>query len=69
MHHPMTMGDPLAPLTWTRALTTWRFSPITVALLALVLLLYLAAVAAARRNGTRWPLVRERIAEGVLRNV
>jgi putative copper resistance protein D len=58
MDHAMTAGDPLAPLTWARAFTTWRFSPVTAALLALALLVYLGAVAAARRGGTRWPLAR-----------
>lgn len=58
MRHPMDMGDPLAPLTWARAFTTWRFAPITTALLMLTLGLYLAAVISARRGGTRWPLAR-----------
>ncbi|MGI5224575.1 cytochrome c oxidase assembly protein [Actinoallomurus sp. CA-142502] len=58
MDHPMTMGDPLAPLTWGQAFTTWRFAPVTAALLTLALLLYLGAVVAARRGGTRWPLAR-----------
>jgi cytochrome c oxidase assembly factor CtaG len=54
----MHMDDPLAPLTWARAFTTWRFAPITAVLLALALLLYLTAVIAARREGTRWPPAR-----------
>ena len=54
----MHMDDPLAPLTWARAFTTWRFSPVTAVLLAFALLLYLTAVIAARREGTRWPLAR-----------
>lgn len=58
MHQPMDMSDPLPPLTWARAFTTWRFSPVTAALLALALLLYLAAVVAARRGGARWPPAR-----------
>ncbi|GAA4496621.1 hypothetical protein GCM10023191_038930 [Actinoallomurus oryzae] len=58
MDQPMTMGDPLAPLTWARAFSTWRFSPVTAALLALALLVYLGGVVAARRGGTRWPLAR-----------
>jgi putative copper resistance protein D len=54
----MHMDDPLAPLTWARAFTTWRFAPVTTALLALALLLYLAGAITARRGGTRWPYVR-----------
>jgi cytochrome c oxidase assembly factor CtaG len=50
--------DPLAPLTWARAFSTWRFATVTAILLALALLLYLAAVIAARRGGARWPLAR-----------
>lgn len=57
MTHP-GMDHPLAPLTWARAFTTWRFAPITTALLALALLLYLAGVIAASRGGTRWPRSR-----------
>jgi putative membrane protein len=56
MHHGM--DHPLAPLTWARVFTTWRFAPITTALLALVLLLYLAGVIAASRGRTRWPRTR-----------
>jgi cytochrome c oxidase assembly factor CtaG len=52
------MHDALAPLTWARAFTTWRFAPVTTGLLVLVLLLYAAGVVAARRGGTRWPAVR-----------
>ena len=58
MRHPMDMGDPLAPLTWARAFTTWRFAPITSVLLLLALGLYLTAVVSARRGGARWPLAR-----------
>jgi putative copper resistance protein D len=54
----MRMDDPLAPLTWARAFTTWRFAPITTVLLVFALLLYLTAVIAARRGGARWPLAR-----------
>src|SRR3569833_1407264 len=50
---PMPMGDPPAPLSWGRALTTWRFAPVTTAVLAAVLALYLAAVVVARRRGER----------------
>ncbi|MDN3354088.1 cytochrome c oxidase assembly protein [Actinomadura sp. DC4] len=50
--------DPLAPLTWARAFTTWRFSPVTTVLLAAALLIYLAGVIAARRDGPSWPLAR-----------
>jgi cytochrome c oxidase assembly factor CtaG len=55
--HP-GMDHPLAPLTWARAFTTWRFAPITTALLVLTLLLYLAGVIAASRGGSRWPRSR-----------
>ena len=58
MDHSMTMGGPLAPLTWAQAFTTWRFAPVTTALLALALLLYLGGVVAAHRGGTRWPIAR-----------
>lgn len=58
MDHHMDMSDPLAPLTWARAFTTWRFSPVTAGLLAVALLLYVAAVVAARRGGTRWSPAR-----------
>jgi cytochrome c oxidase assembly factor CtaG len=59
MHRPhMDMGDPLAPLTWARAFATWRFAPVTATLLVIALIVYLAAVIAARRAGTRWPLYR-----------
>jgi cytochrome c oxidase assembly factor CtaG len=54
----MPAGDPLAPLTWTRAFTTWRFAPVTTVVLLAVLLLYLAAVVLARRRGTRWSATR-----------
>ena len=53
MNMPMPMGDPLAPLSWGRAFTTWRFAPVTTAVLAAVLALYLAAVVVARRRGER----------------
>jgi cytochrome c oxidase assembly factor CtaG len=55
---PMPMDDPLTPLSWGRALATWRFAPITTAVLLVALLLYLAAVAAARRQGERWAVAR-----------
>lgn len=55
---PMPMDDPLAPLSWGRAFTTWRFAPITTAVLLVALLLYLAAVVAARRRGERWATAR-----------
>ncbi|MCO5968380.1 cytochrome c oxidase assembly protein [Actinoallomurus soli] len=59
MKHDMPgMHDMLAPLTWARALTTWRFAPITAVLVALALGLYLAGVLAARRNGRAWPVAR-----------
>ncbi|MEV5754460.1 cytochrome c oxidase assembly protein [Actinoallomurus sp. NPDC052308] len=45
----MPMHDALAPLTWARAFTTWRFAPVTTALLIAALLLYLAGVLAVRR--------------------
>ncbi|MEV5706158.1 cytochrome c oxidase assembly protein [Actinoallomurus sp. NPDC052274] len=48
------MHGALAPLTWTRAVTTWRFAPVTTALLIAALLLYLAGVLAVRR----WPVAR-----------
>jgi len=54
----MPMDDPLTPLTWGRALTSWRFAPITTMVLLAALLCYLAAVVAARRRGERWPLPR-----------
>lgn len=60
MNHDMNMpmDDPLAPLTWGRAFTTWQFAPITTAVLLAALLLYLAAVVVVRRRGGRWPLAR-----------
>jgi cytochrome c oxidase assembly factor CtaG len=58
MHSHMDMGDPLAPLTWARAFTTWRFAPITAVLVLIALALYLTAVISARRGGARWPLAR-----------
>jgi putative copper resistance protein D len=58
MNMPMPTDDPLAPLTWGRAFTTWRFAPITTLVLLTMLLLYLAAVVMARRQGERWPLAR-----------
>lgn len=54
----MPMDDPLAPLTWGRAFTTWRFAPVTTIVLLVGLLFYLAVVIAARRRGERWPLAR-----------
>ena len=54
MTMPMPMDDPLAPLSWGRAFTAWRFAPITTALLVTALLAYLAAVVAARRHGEPW---------------
>jgi putative copper resistance protein D len=54
------MGMGLAPLTWAKVFTTWRFSPITAILVAVALLCYVAgAVAVNRRgDGERWPLWR-----------
>jgi len=52
------MHDSLAPLTWARAFTTWRFAPVTTGLLALALLLYLAGVIAVGRDGRGWPYAR-----------
>lgn len=54
----MNMHDALAPLTWGRALTTWRFSPTATVLVVVALALYLLGVRAARRNGVRWPVAR-----------
>jgi hypothetical protein len=53
---PKPMDDPLAPLSWGRAFTTWRFAPITTAVLLVALLLRLAAVVAVRRRGERRPV-------------
>ncbi|GAB3959894.1 cytochrome c oxidase assembly protein [Actinoallomurus acanthiterrae] len=55
---PHDMHDMLAPLTWTRALTTWHFAPITAVLVAVALGLYIAAVLRARDGGERWPVAR-----------
>lgn len=52
------MHDALAPLTWARALTTWHFSPAAAVLVVVAFALYLLAVGAAHRGGTRWPVVR-----------
>ncbi|MFL6053333.1 MAG: cytochrome c oxidase assembly protein [Actinoallomurus sp.] len=52
------MHDMLAPLTWARALTTWRFAPVTAVLVAVALGLYIAAVLQARRSGRTWPVAR-----------
>ncbi len=52
------MHDALAPLTWGRALTTWRFSPTAAVLVVVALALYLLAVRSARRDGGRWPAAR-----------
>ncbi|HZE33975.1 MAG TPA: cytochrome c oxidase assembly protein [Actinoallomurus sp.] len=57
MNMPMPTA-PLAPLTWSRAFTTWRFAPITTAVLLVALLLYLGAVVAVRRRGERWAVAR-----------
>jgi putative copper resistance protein D len=58
MNMPMPMDDPLAPLSWGRAFATWRFAPLTTAVLLVALLLYLAAVVAARRRGETWAVAR-----------
>ncbi len=53
MDMPMPMDGGLAPLTWVRAFTAWRFAPVTTALLVLALFGYLAAVVVAARRGER----------------
>ena len=58
MPMPMPMDGALAPLTWGRAFTTWRFAPVTSVLLVLTLLGYLAAVVVAARRGERHPPAR-----------
>ena len=58
MTHPHSMHDMLAPLTWTRALTTWRFAPVTVVIVAVALGLYITAVVRARTGGRNWPVAR-----------
>ena len=45
----MPMNEPLTPLSWERAFTTWRFAPITLVVLLAALLLL------SRRGGRGTP--------------
>lgn len=55
----MDMTGGLSPLTWSTALGTWRFSPVTDVVVLVAAVLYLRrAYRSAPRAGERWPVGR-----------